>query len=109
MAEAVITASGNWVCPEGVRVIQIEAWGGGGGGRNGGGNPSSGDTSTGGGGGGAYSKLSSFNVTPGQSYPVVIGAGGGVGGDWDSAGDGLPGGGVSSRGRSRSARNRFPL
>lgn len=73
-AEAVtdtFIASGNWVAPAGVTSVTVEVWGGGGAG--GGQNLAS--DGGGGGGGGAYSK-STVAVTPGNSYPVTVGAGG---------------------------------
>ena len=58
----------TWTAPAGVHTIIVEAWGGGGGG--------GGSTSgSGGGGGGAYAR-STIAVTPGQTYDVVVGAGG---------------------------------
>ncbi len=68
------------MCPVGVTAVQIECWGGGAGGVDDTG-PSAGG---GGGGGGAYSKLNTLSVTPGTSYTVNVGAGGGsaaAGGD----------------------------
>jgi hypothetical protein len=67
----------QFVVPSNVWQIAVEVWGGGGGGGNAGNltldNPDSGG---GGGGGGGYGKQS-FAVTPGNTYVVVVGAGGG--------------------------------
>jgi hypothetical protein len=68
----VFTSSGTFIAPTNVSTIIVEAWGGGGQGGTG-----SSTYSVGGGGGGAggYTKVY-YNVTPGTSYPVVVGAGG---------------------------------
>lgn len=75
------SASGTWVAPSLVTDVTVEAWGGGGAG--------AGDTANtqygqGGGGGGAYSS-GAVSVVGGNSYTVVVGAGGtaaqGAGGD----------------------------
>jgi hypothetical protein len=55
----------SWTCPVGVTKIIVEVWGAGGGGRY---------TGTGGGGGG-YGK-SILNVNSGNSYNIIVGAGG---------------------------------
>lgn len=70
-----VTASGTWTVPANVTSIKVEAWGGGGGG----GVAFFG--SGGGGGGGAYKTLPSIPVTPGQTFSIVIGQGGGSGTD----------------------------
>jgi hypothetical protein len=67
------TTSGSWIAPIGVTSINVECWGGGGGG--GGGTLKA----SGGGGGGVYAIVNSFTVTPGNSYPYNVGAGGGSG------------------------------
>ena len=74
----------TWTAPIGVSSVSIECWGGGGAGGGATGNPSAG----GGGAGGSYSKITSISVTPGQTYSLMVGAGGigsftsgGVGGD----------------------------
>jgi hypothetical protein len=79
------TASAEFVVPAGVTTIGIELWGAGGGGAagaNGGfgfaGGPAGG-AGGGGGGGGAYLRTT-LTVTPGDTYNVVIGAGGTAGG-----------------------------
>ena len=64
------TTSGNWVCPQGVTSITVEAYGPGGGGGFGG---TSNKYGGGGGGGGAYTKTISVPVTPGTSYPITLG------------------------------------
>lgn len=87
----------NWVVPACVNYVTVEAWGGGGGG---GGNvailkTSGASTETctgaGGGGGGGYAART-FAVTPGQTYTIVVGAGG-TGG---VAGIGTTAGGIST-------------
>jgi hypothetical protein len=65
------TNSGSWVCPAGVTRVTVQCWGAGGGG---GGRTSTGRA--GGGGGGAYA-CSTFTVVPGNTYPLVVGTGGG--------------------------------
>src|SRR5690606_30079650 len=60
------TASGDFTVPAGVTSITIEVIGGGGGG---------GTNGSGGGGGGGYS-MGTFNVTPLDVIPVIVGAGG---------------------------------
>jgi hypothetical protein len=89
---AYFTASGTWVCPAGIRFIQIIA--------SGGGNGGSGSNISGGvAGGAAGTQINSNNlpVTPGTSYTVTIGAGGtagssgagGTGGNTTFVGGGL--------------------
>ena len=72
-----IYSSQNWVAPSNIRgnIVFVTLFGGGGGGNGG---RKSGSTSvTGGGGGGSgYMTQQIHNVIPGQSYPVIIGAGG---------------------------------
>ena len=64
----------TWTVPAGVTSITVEAWGGGG---AGGGYNSVADAGAGGGGGGgAYTKATNVAVTPGNTYNVVVGAGG---------------------------------
>ncbi|MDZ7735440.1 MAG: DUF6701 domain-containing protein [Gammaproteobacteria bacterium] len=65
--------SGTFTAPDGVTEVTVEAWGGGGGGSS-----NSGFNSGGGGGGGAYASRT-FTVTPGNTYPVTMGTGGGAG------------------------------
>ena len=67
------TSSGTFVVPTNVVRIQVETWGGGGGGGNG----SAAGYSGGGGGAGGYN-FGVFTVTPGTSYPVTVGSGGGI-------------------------------
>jgi hypothetical protein len=64
--------SGSWTCPAGVTSVQalIVAGGGGGGSHNGA------DKGGGGGGAGGLVYSSSVTVTPGVTYPVVVGQGG---------------------------------
>ena len=73
----VINPASPWTVPTGVTAIKVEVWGGGGGG----GSANGAFLTTygaGGGGGGAY-QVATFAVTPGQTYSVVIGAGGTAG------------------------------
>ena len=71
----VFTSNGTFVVPTNVTSIIIEAWGGGGMGGTG---SASYDVGGGGGGAGGYTKAL-YAVTPGASYPVVVGAGGATG------------------------------
>lgn len=69
--QSTITQTGTtqWVAPEGINVVEVEAWGGGGrGGQR------SNNGRGGGGGGGAYSR-GLIAVTPGQTYYINTGAG----------------------------------
>lgn len=68
------SGSGNWTCPAGVTSVYVECWGGGGGGGYVQGN-AYGKALSGGGGGGAYA-AGLVSVTPGNSYPYTVGAGG---------------------------------
>jgi len=71
--------STNWTCPANVFSATVECWGGGGSGGagiNGGGTTTG--SGAGGGGGGAY-VLKTISVTPGNSYSIVVGAGGAAG------------------------------
>jgi len=71
--------SHTWVAPPGVTSVCVVCIGGGGGGMyyN---SPSAGDTfAMSGGGGGALAYLNDYPVVPGQSYTVVVGAGGSAG------------------------------
>jgi hypothetical protein len=119
----VFTSSGNWVCPTGVYAVDLEVVGAGGGGGGGGGSAggygsgasiSSGVRGGGGGSGGGIGIrrfIESVPVSPGVSYPVVIGAAGagGVGGSGGPGGAGSnPGtdggtGGAGSAGGATSA------
>lgn len=72
----VFQTSGNFVAPDGVTSVTVEAWGGGGGGGSNSGASSSDGAGGGGGGGGGYSKRVVVPVTPGQIYSLVVGAGG---------------------------------
>ena len=62
----------TFTVPTNVSTIVVEAWGGGGGGASG---SASYDVGGGGGGAGGYGKVV-YNVTPGTSYQVNVGAGG---------------------------------
>ncbi|MEP2671383.1 MAG: T9SS type A sorting domain-containing protein [Cyclobacteriaceae bacterium] len=64
-------SNGSFLAPPGVTSVTVEAWGGGGAGAT----FSSAGFGSGGGGGGGYSR-SLLTVTPGNSYSVVVGAGG---------------------------------
>ncbi len=61
----------TWICPPGVTSVTVECWGGGGG------CGTSGSNAGGGAGGGAYARRT-LSVTPGNSYNVVVGSGGGI-------------------------------
>lgn len=87
----IFTSSGSFTVPQGITHVMVEMWGGGGGGgyndpnndpNNGGSGPFAG-----GGGGGGYLRAV-VSVTPRDSIPVVVGAGGST----PDNGDGLPGG-----------------
>ena len=65
-----IDVTSDYTIPTGVTSIKVSAWGGGGGGSS---SSSSGNKA--GGGGGAYSSRM-LNVTPGQTYRIVVGNGG---------------------------------
>jgi uncharacterized repeat protein (TIGR01451 family) len=82
----VYNASDTFLVPPGVTRVTVEAWGGGGGG----GIDDVLDGSRPGGGGGAYAR-SVLDVTPGGTFPVVVGAGGarGVAGGTSSFGNDL--------------------
>ncbi|MDL2288260.1 hypothetical protein LJC32_02645 [Oscillospiraceae bacterium OttesenSCG-928-F05] len=68
-----IKSSRAWVCPEGVTKLDAVLVGGGGGGVIGDSNGSSG------GGGGYFKVVKNIAVTPGTSYPIVVGTGGSAG------------------------------
>ena len=72
----------SWTAPAGVTSATVEAWGGGGAGGGARGRPAEG----GGGAGGQYAS-SVVTVVPGNTYPIVVGAGG-----TGSTGDGTAGG-----------------
>jgi len=67
------TISSSWQCPVGVTSIGLVVLGGGGGG---GGTRSNSGDGAGGGGGGGIDYRDSYAVVPGQTYTIVIGAGG---------------------------------
>ena len=73
--------SGSWTCPSGVTSVQALIVAGGGGGSGGGG---------GGGGAGGVVYDNSIPVTPGTTYPIVVGQGG-VGGVGPTGGQGTNG------------------
>ncbi len=64
----------TWVCPTGVTKVDVECWGGGASQTGLIGSPTKGGHP--GGGGGAYSYTSSYSVTSGSGYSVVVGTGG---------------------------------
>lgn len=79
------SGSSTWLCPAGVTQVLAECWGAGGGGGN-----NSVNSQGGGGGGGEYA-AQFVAVTPGNSYPYVVGAGGG-GNSGTGGGTGTAGG-----------------
>jgi hypothetical protein len=66
-----ITGSSTWTCPVDVTSVEVLVVAGGGGANN-----SSGGNSTGGGGGGGVVYNTNYTVTPGTTYPIIVGAGG---------------------------------
>ncbi len=71
------TNSTSWICPAGVTFVQVQCWGAGGAGGSAQRNPDSSNVQFGGGGaGGAYAKVSSYSVTPGNTYYINVGIGG---------------------------------
>jgi fibronectin-binding autotransporter adhesin len=71
--DSTFNTNATFIVPDGVKEIRVQMWGAGGGGRE-----NSGNNAGGGGGGGAYAE-GVFFVTPGQSYTITVGAGGGMG------------------------------
>jgi hypothetical protein len=70
--------SGTWICPPGVTTavyVIIGAGGGGGGGGSGGTAGNDNNGGSGGGGSGGNSKFGIVTVSPGTSYPIVVGFG----------------------------------
>lgn len=67
-----VTATGAWIAPDGISLVDIIAWGPGGNGGTGVANSFGG----GGGGGGARAASTDVAVTPGASYSVTVGTGG---------------------------------
>lgn len=98
-AQTVILNPANpWLVPAGVSSIKVEVWGGGGAG--GGCNSALGASFGSGGGGGAYNQAT-LPVSPGQSYTIVRGSGGGgvsdnTGGNGTVSSVSGPGGSVSA-------------
>lgn len=74
----------SWIVPACASYICIEAWGGGGGS---GGNSTSSSSFAGAGGGGSYGQ-ECFNVVPGTTYMVTVGAGGTAGASGGAGGNG---------------------
>lgn len=67
----------TWICPPDVNSIRVECWGGGGAGGSALRTPDTSNVEYGGGGaGGAYARVNNYPVTPGQTYYVMVGAGG---------------------------------
>ena len=77
------TANGTFTVPNGVRRVRVTLTGGGGGG--GGGTTNSGG---GGGGGGAQTVVDIYDVSPGDTFTVVVGAAGAAGAVNGNGGDG---------------------
>ncbi len=75
MPQALYTTAGNfsWTCPEGVTSVSVVCVGGGGGGYDQAG------SNFGGGAGGSLGWKNNISVTPGQSYPLQVGAAGPLG------------------------------
>ncbi|MBU6158916.1 MAG: T9SS type A sorting domain-containing protein [Bacteroidetes bacterium] len=69
----------TWLCPPGVTSITVECWGGGGGGGGVIGNSSGNNQAGGGGAGGGYVRYTSYAVTPGTAYTIVVGVAGSAG------------------------------
>jgi hypothetical protein len=84
----VFNSSSTWLCPPGVRSVDVRAFGGGGGG---GGTDTNTGSASGGGGGGAFAKKT-VTVTPGTTYTVTVGTGGAGGVGDSSPGNGADGG-----------------
>jgi hypothetical protein len=114
-----INSSTNWICPQGIYQVKVELWGAGGGGGGGSGTNQGNNGcmfwtgcawnggNGGNGGAGGYNS-SIINVSPGQSYSIVIGSGG-VGGQLATCGTGATGqnGGNSSFSGFLSAQGGF--
>ncbi len=79
----------TWVCPAGVTSVSVVCVGGGGSG-------GAAYWAGGGGGGGGLGYINNYAVTPGNSYSVVVGAGG-VGVSASSGGQGTSGGASTFR------------
>jgi hypothetical protein len=94
------TTSGTFTVPAGVTQVEVEVWGGGAGSYASVSGVSSGIASGGGSGGGYARKRITTNLTPGQSIPVTVGAGGNGG---TTGGGPASGGGTSSFGSFVSA------
>lgn len=94
-------SSGSFVCPPGYHLLGGWLWGGGGGGVK------LGPFGPGGGGGGACTPIWVLDLTPGESMPVVIGAGGvypGTGQDGGHGGNTTFAGFVSQGGRGSASQ-----
>ncbi len=73
VTQVTYTTSGTWTCPAGVTYVRVECWGGGG---NGGAGTTPSGSGGSGGGAGGYSKLNSYNVSPGTGYSYTVGIAG---------------------------------
>src|ERR1019366_4460991 len=67
------TTSGNFTVPACISSIQVQTWGGGG---AGGGSVAGFTNNSGGGGGGGAYNIATIAVTPGNTYPFIVGLGG---------------------------------
>lgn len=79
----IVAGTYSWICPAGVTTVEIECWAGGAGGQASNTSITLGGTA---GGGGEYAAEPSNTVTPGNSYTVVVGAGGTGGSGTEGAG-----------------------
>lgn len=94
-----LTTAGNFIVPTGVTQVEVEVWGGGAGSFASVAGTSVG-IGSGGGSGGGYARKRVTGLTPGQSVPVVVGAGG----TWGTImGESPTCGGTSSFGSNVSA------
>jgi hypothetical protein len=78
-SKVVFTATQGFTVPQGVSKIKVELWGGAGGGGGAGAYSYSYNLRTGGSGGGGGYASQEFDVTAGQQFDVIVGAGGSAG------------------------------
>jgi hypothetical protein len=78
-----LASSGTFVVPPGVSQVEVEVWGAGSGSF-----ASTATVPSGGGSGGGYARLRITGLTPGQSIPVTVGAGGTAGSNASAPGPG---------------------